>query len=223
LFAHVGGIAPVLANVVASPLVNLDLGSEPGVVHGVPGRVAPYDDYTSTAALWALRPTDVTPPSPVFSYSAAPPAGGSPATGLHIAFSSEASVSWAYDAAQDDWLRSYGTAPDLASDGSQQSATNVVVQVVHVTYGPWAENSSGSLEVQANLYQAASGPALVLRNGQEIVGTWHRSSLGSPTQFVSGDGATIPLAPGRTWVELVPSTVNVAVSPSGAPGSTPPP
>ena len=63
----------------------------------------------------------------------------------------------------------------------------------------------GGLEVQADLYHDASGAAIVFRNGEEIQGSWHRSDLGSPTQFVDSAGQVIPLEPGSTWVELVPN------------------
>ena len=73
-----------------------------------------------------------------------------------------------------------GTTPDTLADGTQHAAANVVVQYVHISYGPWLENSEGGLEVQADLYPDASGQAQVFRNGVEITGTWQRSALGSP-------------------------------------------
>jgi hypothetical protein len=212
LLAHVGGIAPVLANIEASPLINIDLGNYPSVVQNVPGRVAPYDTYASTAALWGLRPDDTTPPAPVFSFSAMPPAGTAVAT-ITIPFSSEADVVWSYSASRHEYLRFYGSSPDEISGGGQESASNVIVQFVQISYGPWVENSEGALEVQANLYDGASGQAEVFRNGEEITGTWQRSAFGSATQFTVSDGSPIMLQPGRTWVELVPDTIDVSTAP----------
>jgi hypothetical protein len=103
--------------------------------------------------------------------------------------------------------------PDRLSDGIQNSAANVIVQVVQLTYGPWLENDVGGLEVQANLYDDATGPAEIFRNGVEITGTWQRDALGQPTQFMSSAGVPISLQPGRTWVELVPSTIAVTTTP----------
>jgi hypothetical protein len=118
-------------------------------------------------------------------------------------------VIWQYSPRQRLYERFYGTAPDNGADGTQNSATNVVVQFVHLTYGPWVENSEGGLEVQANLYDDASGAAEVFRDGVELEGTWERSSLGTPTQYLSTSGAPISLTPGRTWIELVPDTIVV--------------
>ncbi|HUZ08644.1 MAG TPA: DUF3048 domain-containing protein [Acidimicrobiales bacterium] len=213
LLAHVGGIIPVLDNIANSPLVNVDLGFYGSVNQHPPGRQAPYDTYASTSAMWNLKSKDTTVPSPLFTYASGVPAGD-PISAVYVPFSGTSNVVWLYDAKSGTFKRYYGMARDLLANGVQNSATNVVVQFVHVTYGPWLENSEGGLEVQANLYQNASGQAEVFRNGVEITGTWHRSSLGQPTQFVNAQGQPITLAPGTTWVELVPDTVRVTATPA---------
>jgi len=212
LLVNVGGIDPVLANIAASPIIEDDLRTDSSVVQNPPGRVAPYDTYASTSALWGLQPTQTTPPAPVFSFSKAVPAG-TPATSVAIPFSSNSNVVWNYDPVTQQYVRSYGSSPDVLNDGVQNSAANVVVQVVQITYGPWLENDVGGLEVQANLYQDASGPAEIFRNGIEIAGTWQRNALGQPTQLTSSTGVPITLQPGRTWVELVPSTITETTTP----------
>jgi hypothetical protein len=219
LLAHVGGINPVLANIEASPIVNLDLGAHGSVIQHLPGRVAPYSTYASTSALWGLEPTRTVPPNALFSYSTVVPTGAA-VSGVSVPFSSTSNVVWQYDATTGRFDRSYGTSPDLLADGVQNSAANVIVQFVRLTYGPWLENSEGGLEVQANLYSNASGLAQVYRNGVEIPAIWHRSSLSQPTQFVDSAGQPIPLQPGVTWVELVPTTVKVTPTPVAPATST---
>ena len=82
-----------------------------------------------------------------------------------------------------------------------------------MTYGPWLENSEGGLEVQAVL-SGTSGPAIVFRNGIEVNGTWSRDAASSPTVFKDANGTVIQMAPGRSWVELVPDTVSVTAVPN---------
>jgi hypothetical protein len=213
LLVHVGGINPVLANIEDSPLVNVDLGNYGSIEIHPSGRYAPYDTYSTTAMLWGTRPSLTTPPQPIFSYSSAAP-GGTPVSSININFSGTSNVTWKYNATLKAFMRFYnGTTPDTLADGPQNSAANVVVQYVRISYGPWLENSEGGLEVQADLYPDASGQAEVFRDGVGIVGTWHRSALGSPTQFVTATGAQIPLQPGRTWVELVPNTITATTNP----------
>ena len=55
LLVHVGGINPVLANIAASPLVNVDLGNYGRLITHPAGRVAPYSTYSSTAQLWSTH------------------------------------------------------------------------------------------------------------------------------------------------------------------------
>lgn len=214
LEAHVGGIPPVLADIDNSPIVNVDLGNYGSIQVHPANRVAPYDTYASTQSLWATHPTDTAVPAPLFSYSAAQPQG-TPVSSIAIPFSSTSNVVWRYDPSIHAFQRYYGTTPDILADGVQDTAANVVVQFVNITYGPWYENDEGGLEVQANLYQDASGKAEIFRSGVEINGTWSRDALGTPTKFVNAQGGTIPLQPGQTWVELVPSTIPVTTTPAG--------
>ena len=214
LLAHVGGINPVIANIDASPLVNVDIGSSQSLEIHPAGRVAPYDTYSTTSIMYGTHPTMTTPPQPLFSFSTALPAGGSPVSTVNIDFSGTSDVTWKWNATTSTFQRFYnGTTPDMLADGTQNAAANVVVQYVQISYGPWAENSEGGLEVQADLYPNASGAAVVYRNGEAFPATWNRGALGSPTQFVNSVGQVIPMQPGQTWVELVPSTIMATTTP----------
>jgi hypothetical protein len=210
LLVSVGGIQPVLDNIAASPIKEFDLRTNGSIVQNLPDRYAPYDTYSSTQSMWLLDPSDTAAPAPVFSYSPSP-TSGSPVQSFSIAFSTGLVV-WTYDPQSGQFLRSYGTMPDKLADGIQNSASNVIVQYVSLTYGPWLENDVGGLEVQANLYQDASGQAEVFRNGVQINGTWQRNSLGEPTQYLTSIGTPIAMAPGPTWVELVPTNVQVSTT-----------
>jgi hypothetical protein len=203
----------VLANIDASPIVNVDLGSYGNIATHPAGRVAPYDTYSATTAMWGTHPSMTTPPQPLFTYSSATPSG-SPAASVGIDFSGTSDVTWKWNATLGQYQRFYNaTQPDTLADGVQNAAANVVVQYVAISYGPWYENTEGGLEVQADLYPNASGSAEVFRNGVAIPATWHRGALGSATQFVNASGQTIALDPGQTWVELVPNTITASVTP----------
>ena len=187
LLVHVGGIQPVLSNIEASPLVNVDLGTHPSVVEHVPGRRAPYSTYATTSALWGLEPGDTTPPNALFDYSTKVPTG-TVGKMIAIPFSGSSNVVWLYEPTLGRYLRFYGTTPDILSTGIQESACNVVVEFIDVTYGPWVEDAQGSLEVQANLYQHAGGRAEIFRNGVEIAGTWSTRRARSTDPVLRRDG-----------------------------------
>ncbi|HEY6474750.1 MAG TPA: DUF3048 domain-containing protein [Acidimicrobiales bacterium] len=223
LLAHVGGINPVLANIDASPIVNVDLGASQSLMTHPAGRVSPDADFTSTSIVYGTHPTMTTPPQPLFTYSTALPGGGTPVSTVNIDFSGTSNVTWKWNATTNTFQRFYnGITPDMLADGAQNQTPNVVLQYVSISYGPWAENSEGGLEVQADLYPDASGAAIVFRNGEEIQGSWNRGALGSPTQFVNSAGQVIPLEPGSTWVELVPNTILATMTaPPAPPPATP--
>jgi Protein of unknown function (DUF3048) C-terminal domain len=48
-------------------------------------------------------------------------------------------------------------------------------------------------------------PVWVLRNGKMVKGTWSRKSIHAPLVLKDTHGHVIALAPGRTWIELLPS------------------
>ena len=214
LEAHVGGINPVLANIDASPIVNVDLGASDSLMIHPPGHVPPDADYTSSAQVYGTHPTMHTPPQPIFPYSTTVPGGGSPVSSVNIPFSGTSNVTWKWNPVTNTFQRFYnGTTPDMLADGAQNQTPNVVVQYVQIGYGPWLENDLGGLEVQADMYPNATGNAVIYRNGQAFTGTWHRDSLQSPTVFDNAFGVPIPLEPGTTWVELVPNTIQAANTP----------
>lgn len=206
IFVHVGGIAPVLSIIAAADDYDEDVPAIGSVVQNVPGRYPPYDTYISTSAGWELEPSDTTPPSPIFRYSQRPPKG-SQVSSINIPYSGTNDVTWTWDSASGRWLLSYSGDAATDADGSPIAVPNVVVQMVNVTYGPWAENSLGALEVESQL--TGSGSLMVFRDGREVTGTWQRSSLDSPTNLVAADGSTISLQPGETWVEIVPTSIPV--------------
>jgi Protein of unknown function (DUF3048) N-terminal domain/Protein of unknown function (DUF3048) C-terminal domain len=225
LLVHVGGIVPVLDNIDRSTLVNVDLGNYPDAQINPPDRVPPYDDFTTTKDIWSKYPTRTTPPAPIFTYSVRP-LGGRPVAQVHLDWSQTSDIYWRWDRSTGTWLRYYDNGdggapliqPDLLQNGVQNQAQNVVVQVVHITYGPWLENFEGGLEAQARI-AFSSGKAYVFRNGKMIVGTWSHGPLTSPTVFTNTQHQVIPLAPGRTWVELYPDVAPIVVTFPKAPAS----
>ena len=223
VFVHAGGIDPVLALLAAAPIQDENVlnGGFGSVTVHPSGRYAPYSTFTSTSPVWALVPSDVTPPAPLFTYSATPPAGSVAGSGLavHVPFSTEADVTWTWNAATGTYLRAYSGVADKLVDGTQTAATNVVVMTVQTTIGPWYENSEGGKEVEVTA--TGSGPVVVLRDGVAITGTWTRSSLTAPATLTSTSGAPITLQPGNTWEELAPQGIPVTTTAAPPPATTP--
>jgi len=214
LFVHAGGINPVISLLQASALQdeNLYSGGHGSAIIMQPGRQSPYSTFVNTASLWAFAPSDVTPPAPVFPFSATPPAGAVPGSGtsVHLPFSSTSDVTWTWNPATGTYLRSYAGTPDMLLTGGQTAAHNVVVMTVQTATGSWVENEQGGHEVLVTA--TGSGPLVVLRNGVAVTGTWSRASLTGPTTFTAANGKPIALQPGNTWEELVPAGISVTIT-----------
>jgi hypothetical protein len=56
-----------------------------------------------------------------------------------------------------------------------------------------------------------TGTVWVFRNGTVVKGVWSRPKLASPMKLVTSKGETIKLAPGRTWIEVLPNSSQPAI------------
>lgn len=208
ILAFAGGINPDVDYLSTLPwLHEADLlaGAQSAGVR-ITSRVPPDNLYTSTSALYGLFPHLTTAPPPIFSYSSGLPGSAVATASLAINFSYETDVVWKWDAAADAWEHTYSGTPDVdAATNEPVTASNVVVQIVHYTLGPYPECTGCTGDVESQT--VGSGPGYVLRGGKSIRVTWHRAALDDPTTFTDAAGQAVGLTPGRTWVELVPNTV----------------
>jgi hypothetical protein len=58
-----------------------------------------------------------------------------------------------------------------------------------------------------------SGEVFVSTGGSTLHGTWSKADRGAPIRLADDSGATIRLAPGNSWIELVPETGAVNLTP----------
>ena len=210
IFSYAGGVQQVYQKVAAAHLHDVNF-NKPGAMDHVyfrdPARLAPHNLWTSTRGLYKFAHVHDGMPTPVFTYSRKR-LHGQKISGIHLPFSSDSDVYWRWDSSKKVWLRFHGTEPHLLSDGTQVSATNVVVQEVKVYMTNIHDvNGVPSPEVVAT----GTGKAYVLRGGRVVQGTWKRPSLADITKFYDRSGNQIPLAPGTTWVELLPNTISVTL------------
>lgn len=204
LLAFAGGIKPdldALASQGWAKSFNL-LGNQAALGERVAGRAPPDNLYTNSARIWASVPHERKPPAPVFRYSAALPSLAKPASQLQINFSAGTDVVWKWQPTTNSWLHTYAGAVDVdAATGKPVTTTNIVVQIVHYTLGPYIESAGGTGDVESRTI--GSGPGYVLRNGKQVAVVWHRPTLTSGLTFTDASGQQVGLAPGRTWVEIV--------------------
>ena len=208
---YAGAVGVVRREVASAGLVDVNYEIAVGAYSRDESRVAPHNLYTTTAALWKAGKSEASgskdgPPAPLFAYSETYEGRSKKVAGLHLPFSGASDVYWTWSRSDGAWLRSHGDEPHVLEGDERVSATTVVVQVVPVT-------ASGIVDVAGNASPSVtltgSGRVYVLRDGRLIVGRWERPTLDDVTRFVAKDGTEITLATGRTWVELLPGSVEV--------------
>ena len=127
---------------------------------------------------------------------------GTPTTSVSVVMSSSGRPNWAWDEASGTFLRSEGTTPAVTSTGAQLAAKNVVVLRVAMVNTQFTDpNGTAVPETKV----IGSGEALIATGGKTITATWTKPDAATPFSLTAADGTPILLAPGNTWVELVPT------------------
>jgi Protein of unknown function (DUF3048) C-terminal domain len=126
---------------------------------------------------------------------------GTPTAALDFVFSQATKPSWTWDAAQQYYLRAQKGVADMDSNGAQLHATNVVALRVGI------DTSLGVPKTKL----IGSGEAWVSTGGGTIHATWSKGAPTQPIKLTDDNGVTIRLAPGNTWIELVPLAGSVTI------------
>src|SRR5919107_2426845 len=116
---------------------------------------------------------------------------------------------WTWNVADGRWLRSEGSTPAVEADGRRIGATNVLVLRVDVVATD-ARDPAGNSVPETIL--TGTGRALVASGGHTVEATWSKPGTADRMTLTGADGAPLTLAPGTTWVELVPNSVGAVAT-----------
>lgn len=123
---------------------------------------------------------------------------GNPVGTIDIRYSSCGHPHWVWDEDEGVWDRFEFEDPHLTMDGNQVTATNVVMLRVRVTYTQGYNPESFVVVSNASGFVATGGKVIEIK--------WTKASRGDLFHLTTLDGDPVELAPGTTWVELVPSS-----------------
>lgn len=208
LIAYSGGQRRALDQIAASGVQTLSHDAGDGDMYRVSFRSAPHNVYGSVETFAASADQGhAAPPPEQFAFARRPDlataaVSGTPATTLAFRLSAAARPSWTYDSASGTWLRSEGTSPATVASGARISAVNVVSVTANLVSSGLRAQGGATVPTYELV---GTGPALVATGGKVVTGTWSKSALDAPLVLLTADGAELTLAPGNTWVELVPA------------------
>ena len=172
-------------------------------------RRAPHNVYGTPATFLSQANADHSAsPAPEFVFArdetqATAAVVGAPTSTVAVTMSTYSKPSWTWDAASGTFQRSESGAPAVSAAGARLAAKNVVVMSVAM-YNTGTVDPAGSPVPESEV--VGSGAALVATGGKSIPATWSKASPGAPFVLTAADGTPVKLAPGQTWVELVPTT-----------------
>jgi Protein of unknown function (DUF3048) N-terminal domain/Protein of unknown function (DUF3048) C-terminal domain len=204
LFAFAGASAGVLQVIRRdSGATLIDPSSAPGAFQRVSGRSAPHNTFSSATALYAAGQranSKLGPPRSFLTFAAATSGAAKPARVARMTFSPGTTAAWQWNGR--GFVRYQNGTLDRLTDGSAVSSTNVVVMSVAVRPGT---NVDVLGHHTPDPVLTGTGRVWVLRDAKVVAGTWRRDDAGSPVELLGADGKPVPLHPGRTWIELLPT------------------
>jgi len=214
LMVFSGGQEPFYSRAEADglQLISMDAGAD-GFTR-VKGRSAPHDVGGDPLVFLAQANASHQSSPPVFAAFAPPDKTtatmvGSPASTIKVVISSEGTPHWTWDGVTGTWLRFEGSSPAMTVAETQLAAVNVLCLTVTVKTD--SEMDVNGVRVPETIV-VGSGAGLVATNGSTAPITWQKDSETGPWQFFDANGQPITLAPGNTWIELVPTTGSYTAS-----------
>jgi hypothetical protein len=174
-----------------------------------PGRAAPHNVIGRPKVFLTQEREDMklyAPPPAQFVYArekseVSAVRQGRKARALHVRLSNLQTSNWYWDAASRAYLRSEGGAASMSMSGARHAARNVVVLRMDMVYTRYTD-PGGARVPETKL--VGSGQGFVASEGKVVKVMWKKARLGAPIELTLDNGKKARLAPGNTWVELVP-------------------
>ena len=206
IFGHDGGNVDALQELPSlTSIYNIDADRTPAPFLRISSRLAPHNEYTSSARLRAHAAAKGGSTTGI-GYSLphkddAPPSSRPAAETIDVPFSyADYNVEWQYDQTTNTYRRFMGGSPHVDPATNQQlRAKNVVVMYTDEASAP-DPFTPGAIRLRTE----GTGKATIYRDGTGTPGTWSKESVGAPLRWLDANGSQIPLDRGVTWVEVLP-------------------
>ncbi len=186
-------------------------------------RIAPHNVIVNVQKLASDHP-ELPAPAQQFQFgkdvqTSSAGANGVAVSKFEVKFPS-ASALWTAASDGAKWLRTQDGKPLFDKlDGAQVSATNIVVLQVRIDRS-YLDKKYGHIP---KTIMIDTGKAWVFTGGKYVEATWSKTSATSTISLVDAAGAPVLLAPGNTWVELMPLAPEGKISITEVPVASPSP
>lgn len=201
IIAYSGGQARFVVAMQQAPVYNAIHGQRDTADTMFRGQNAPAPHNVIVRAAQIVEQQSALPaPEQQFSFAeniaaATATKEGAATTRIDLRFGSASTPAWVWSADQQSFIRYMtGGAPDVAAGGTQLSAVNIVTLRVPVQV----------IQNVPTINLIGQGEAWVSTGGATVPATWFKNSLTDPIRLLDANGVAVRLAPGNTWVELVP-------------------
>jgi hypothetical protein len=204
-----GGKGPFLKSARDAGLQLLSMDGGNAGFYRVNTRPAPHNVYADPADLLAQADEEHTaPPAPQFTYAPNPATASAATTGavapsIRLDMSGGAHPTWTWDEAEGVWQRSERDTPAEAASGARLTAVNVVAMEVEVRTAQGRDPAGNTIPESIVI---GEGAGFVATGGKFLEITWAKDATTSVPTLTDASGQPVTLAPGNTWVELVPSS-----------------
>jgi hypothetical protein len=128
-------------------------------------------------------------------------AAGDTISSIDLRMSTQAHPSWKWDKGDSVWERYEDGNAHVTADGTQLSATNILILNVTIKY----TSAQGGSAVPETLLAGKEGVGYAISGNTEIPITWSKAGQFEPFVLTTEGGEPVELLPGKTWVELMPN------------------
>lgn len=186
-------------------------------------RIAPHNVIVNVSKLASDHP-ELSAPAQQFQYgkdvqTSSAGLAGAAVTKFEVKYP-QASALWTPTSDGSKWLRTQDGKPLMdKADGSQVAAANIVVMQVRIDRS-YLDKKYGNIP---KTVMVDTGKAWVFSGGKFVEATWSKASATSPIVLTDAAGSPVLLAPGNTWVELMPVAPEGKLAITKAPVASPEP
>jgi hypothetical protein len=139
------------------------------------------------------------------------PVNGNPAESIYIDYPAESSkVLWRFNADTGEYERYVAGEPFIdAATEKIISVPNVIIYFAEHNETDIVEDSTGATSVRIDIN--GEGKAWIFRDRTLLEGRWRTDGFQTP-EFIDFEGKPIPLRPGKSWIQVVPTDYEILVN-----------